>query len=206
MPAEKSLFYYGSLFHWLFDRPLAEARQVVTDLVPAGSSVLDIGSGTGMLCAALREKNCRVIGLDLSLRMIRYAEKHNRYDDVRFVHGDATDLSEVADRSFDYATLVFLIHELPREAQLRALNEAVRVARNLVIVDSTVPLPKNLGARGQRFVEATFGRDHYRHFKAFLASGGILGVLEAAALPVAVGHRAVFWRNCREIVVASRVQ
>jgi ubiquinone/menaquinone biosynthesis C-methylase UbiE len=136
--------------------------------------------------------------------MLRYAEKHNRHDDVRFVHGDATDLSEFGSRSFDYATLLFLIHELPRESQLRVLGEAARVADNVIIADATAPLPKNAGARGIRFVEATFGRDHHRHFQAFLAGGGITGVLEAAGLPLAVGHREVFWRGCREVVLASR--
>lgn len=205
MPGDKSVFYYGRLYHWLFDPPLAEARRVVTDLVPEGSSVLDIACGTGLLCAALRERNCRVTGLDLSLRMLRYAEKHIPYSDVRFVHGDATNLGEFAGRSFDYATLLLLMHEIPRELQLRVLAEAARVADTLVIVDAISPLPKNREARGIRFVEATFGRDHHRDFKAFLAGGGIMGVLEAAGLPLAVGHRAVFWHGCREVVVASRV-
>ena len=204
MPGDKSLFFYGRPYRWLFDRPLAEGRQVVADLVPEGSTVLDIACGTGLLCAALSKKNCRVTGLDLSLRMLRYAEKHSRCDDVRFVHGDATDLSEFAGRSFDYATLLFLIHEVPRESQLRVLAEAARVADTVVIVDAISPLPKNRGARGIRFVEATFGRDHHQYFKAFLAGGGISGILEAASLPLTVGHRAVFWHGCREVVVASK--
>jgi SAM-dependent methyltransferase len=204
MPEDKSLFFYGRLYHWLLDRPQAEARQVIAGLVPEGSSVLDIACGTGLLCTTLREKNCRVTGLDLSRRMLRFAEKRNRYDDVRFVHGDATDLGEFGDRSFDYATLLLLLHEIPRESQRRVLGEAARVADHLVIVDSVVPLPRNAGGRGIRVVETTFGHDHHPQFKAFLAGGGIVGALEASGLPFAVGHRAVFWRGCREVVVASK--
>ena len=204
MPDDKSLFFYGRLYHLLLDRPLAGARRVVTSLVPDGSSVLDVACGTGLLCTALREKNCRVTGLDLSLRMLRFAEKRNRHDDVRFVHGDATDLSGFEDRSFDYATLLLLLHELPRESQLRVLGEAARVADHLVIVDSVVPLPRNAGGCGIRLVEATFGHDHHPQFKAFLAGGGIMGALEASGLPLAIGHRAIFWRGCREVVVASK--
>lgn len=204
MPEDKSLFYYGRLFHWLFDKPLAESRQVVANLVPEGSRVLDIGCGTGELCFALRDKGCQVVGIDLSLRMLRFAEKRNQGDGVKFLHRDAADLSEFEDDSFDYATLLFVIHELPREAQRRVLGEAVRVARHIVVIDSRVPLPRNSGGRSIRFVEATFGRDHHRHFKDFLAAGGITAVLEAAALPVAVRHRATFWRDCREVVLASK--
>jgi hypothetical protein len=28
--------------------------------------------------------------------------------------------------------------------------------------------------------------------------------MEASGLPLTVGHRAVFWRGCREVVVASK--
>jgi hypothetical protein len=54
---------------------------------------------------------------------------------------------------------------------------------------------------GIRFVEATFGRDHNPNFKAFLGAAGIVGILKASELPISVEHRALFWRNCREVVV-----
>ncbi len=61
MPIDKSSFFYGPLYHRLFDPQLAEARQVAVDLIAEGSSVLDIGCGTGLLCFSLKEKkNCHV--------------------------------------------------------------------------------------------------------------------------------------------------
>jgi ubiquinone/menaquinone biosynthesis C-methylase UbiE len=204
MPQDKSLFFYGPIYHRLFDPQLAETRQVAQDLIPGGSSVLDIGCGTGLFAFALREKkDCRVVGLDLSLRMLEFARTSNRFPDVTFVRGDATDLSAFADRSFDYATLLMLMHELTRPQQLRVLDEALRVAGRTVIIDSVSLLPKNAGGIGIRLVEATFGRDHNPNFKAFLAGAGIGGILRDSALPVRVEHRSVFWRNCREVVVAS---
>jgi ubiquinone/menaquinone biosynthesis C-methylase UbiE len=204
MPQDKSLFFYGPIYHRILDPQLAEARQVAVDLIPPGSSVLDVGCGTGLLCSALREqKNCRVVGLDLSLRMLEFARLRNRFPDVRFVHGDATDLRAFADRSFDFATLLMLVHELTRPQQTLVLKEALRVAGRAIIIDSVSPLPKNAGGIGIRLVEATFGRDHNPNFKAFLASAGIAGILRDSALPVSVEHRSVFWRDCREAVVVS---
>ncbi len=205
MPADKSQFYYGWIYHKLLDPPLAEGRQVTVDLVGEGSSVVDLGCGTGQLCLALRaKKRCRVVGLDLSLRMLEFAQKSNPYDDVTFFHQDASDLADFGDRNFDCATALFLLHELPREVQLRVLSEALRVAERVILVDSRVPLPRNPGGFGVRFVEATFGRDHYDHFRSFLAGGGITGLLQDSGLSITVEHRSIFWRNCREAVVVCR--
>jgi ubiquinone/menaquinone biosynthesis C-methylase UbiE len=207
MPVDKSLFFYGPIYHRLFDPQLAEARQITVDLVAEGSSVLDIGCGTGLLCFALKEqKNCRVVGLDLSLRMLEFARKANPFPEVTFAHGDATDLSAFADLAFDYATLLMLVHELAASQESRVLGEALRVARRALIIDAVSPLPRNAEGIGIRAVEATFGREHNPNFKAFLRRGGIGGILEGSALPVSIEHRSVFLRNCREVVVVSRRQ
>ena len=205
MPVDKSLFFYGGIYHKLLDPHQAEAREVIAGFIPEGSSVLDIGCGTGQLCFALREKKqCRVVGIDLSIRMLRFAEKSNPYNEVTFVHQDATDLSGFGDCTFDFATVLILMHELPREKQLCVLSEALRVAHKAIIVDASVPLPKNPSGLGVRFVEATFGRDHHGYFRNFLATGGIMGLLHNSGLPITIAHRSAFWRNCREVVMVSR--
>ena len=203
MPVDKSLSYYGWIYHKILDPLTAEERRGAADLIPTASSVVDIACGTGQLSQALRKKGCRVLGIDISLRMLRFAESHNRYADVQYRHLDATGLDELADRAFDYATLILLLHELPREKQAQALREALRVARRAVLVDSKAPLPLNANGRAVRLVEATIGRDHHPHFQAFLAGGGIPGVLERSGLAVTVEHRATFSRDCREVFVLS---
>ena len=126
MLQDKSLFYYGPIYHRVFDGKLEEARQMIVDIIPEGASVLDIGCGTGELCFELcQQKNCKVIGLDLSLKMIRFAEERNTYPDVTFVHGDATELSVYSDHAFDFAVMLVFIHELEEETQKRALGEAL---------------------------------------------------------------------------------
>ena len=60
MPVDKSLFYYGTIYHRVIDGKLEEARQAIVDLVPEESSVVDIGCGTGELCFELCLSGCDI--------------------------------------------------------------------------------------------------------------------------------------------------
>ena len=121
-----------------------------------------------------------------------------------FKHLDATDLSGIKDRAFDYATVLLLLHELGREKQLQVLSEAARVAERIILVDSCVPLPWNFNGLVLRTVEATFGLEHNPNFRGFLASGGIPALVEDWGRQVDILHRSIFWRGCREVVMLSQ--
>jgi ubiquinone/menaquinone biosynthesis C-methylase UbiE len=58
------------------------ARQVVKMGVPPGGKVLDVGTGPGFVAIAvarrLRERNCEVVGLDLSGAMLTVADENAR--------------------------------------------------------------------------------------------------------------------------------
>jgi SAM-dependent methyltransferase len=204
MPDDESKFVHGRVYHGLFDPPLAECRKVVTDLVPEGSSVLDIACGTGELCFGLREaKHCRVVGVDLSLRQLDFAQRSNRFDDVQFHHMDASNLASFGPRAFDYATVMLLMHELPRKTRLKVLAEAFRVASTVVMVDGRAPLPWNIHGLALRIVEASAGPRDYDLFREFLAGGGIRGLLKDSPLQITILHHSVFWHNCREVIVLS---
>jgi SAM-dependent methyltransferase len=191
--------YYGRIYHILFDRKLDAGRS-------AGASVLDVASGTGDLALALRrEKNCRVVGIDLSPRMLEFAAKHNPYDDVSFAWQDATDLKDFSSGAFECATMTLLLHELPREARAQAVSEALRVARKVIVADCIAPLPKDPDGLSVRLIEWV-GRHHYHDFRDYLARGGLDGVLDdvkRAKSGVEVGHREVPKGTCREILILS---
>jgi SAM-dependent methyltransferase len=200
--ADKDRFMHGAVYHTLWDRPLAAARRKVIDVVPDGSSVLDIACGTGELCFELAAlKNCQVVGIDLSHRMIEFAQKRNRYQNVRFLNSDGADLGVYGPQGFDFATILFLLHEVSRRIRISVVNEALRVARKTIVVDSVVPLPKNLHGIALRIVEAIGGPEHYRSFADYLKAGGIGGILADSSIRAAVTQRSIFWHGCREMMV-----
>ena len=188
----------------LLDPLLKEARNNIIDLIPENSKVFDAGCGTGTLSLQLREKKkCKVVGGDLSLRMLKFARKSNPYDDVQFLHIDIGNITDYRANSFDYSIVCQVIHELPTDKQINVINELMRVGRRTIILDSNTPLPKNPVGIVIRMLDATFGRDHYENFKSYIASGGIVGILERGELTSKITQRFVFKSNCQQIVVLS---
>lgn len=201
----RSRFLHGAIYHVLFDQPLAEVRKVVANAVPAASRVLDVACGTGELCFELaKNRNCQVVGVDLSPRMLAFARRRNRDRMVRFELGDGTDLARFRPDSFDIVTIVLLLHELSRDHQARVLHESLRLAPRVIAVDSKAPLPRNLHGLALRVVEALGGPGHYRTFAEYLAAGGFDGILADARVRACVIDRSVFWHGCRERLVLER--
>jgi SAM-dependent methyltransferase len=204
-PEDKSLFYYGGLYRRIFDPLIRPSRNAVVQRIPAGSSVLDIGCGTGALCFDLRRvKNCRVVGIDLSRKMLDFARSVNRYEDVEFRHVDAAGIGGDGAESFDYAVILNVVHELTPDGRVKLLREAFRLARNTIVVDVEAPLPWNVAGIVKRLIEITFGFDHYPRFRSYLRSGGLPAVFDACGRSSSIVERTVCDRGIHLLVRASR--
>jgi ubiquinone/menaquinone biosynthesis C-methylase UbiE len=93
--------------------------------------VLDVGGGTGIHARWLAEAGFEVTLVDL---MPEHVEQAARIDGVTAVAGDARAL-DVQDDAFDVVLLLGpLYHLVEAEDRLRALREAVRVARSGAVV------------------------------------------------------------------------
>jgi len=92
--------------------------------VQAGTRVLDVATGPGILAAAAAERGASPVGMDIADEMIEEAKR--RYPEVDFEVADAADLP-FPDESFDAVTIsmgLFLMGEPDR-----ALRECLRVLR-----------------------------------------------------------------------------
>jgi demethylmenaquinone methyltransferase / 2-methoxy-6-polyprenyl-1,4-benzoquinol methylase len=102
-------------------------RRLVALAEPAaGRRVLDLATGTGDIAFALASSGCRVVGLDITPRMIELSVRKRDACDLRcgFVVGDMAALP-FPDRSFDVVTTGYGLRNVP--SLERALDEVARV-------------------------------------------------------------------------------
>ena len=96
---------------------------------PTPGRLLDLGCGTGRLCAHFAARGFECVGVDLSDAMLAQAQKNA--PTATFVKANLVDLSELPERSFDYAACLFSTLGMVRDAENRAkvLANALRLLK-----------------------------------------------------------------------------
>jgi SAM-dependent methyltransferase len=193
--------YDGWLYHLFVDPVLGRVRRLVREQVAAGSSLIDIGCGTGELLFSLADRCSELVGVETSSRMWSYANRRAQdqsHSNLRFILGDAADLRDFPTDYFDYATACMVLHEMGVSQRLPVLREMQRLSRNLVLVDYRVPPPANFAAVICRIIERLAGHHHYRNYLSFAKDGGLSTLLET--LDLAVHLEVPFHNRCLHLV------
>jgi len=180
-------FYDGWLYHLVVDPALTRARRLVREQVRRGSVFIDMGCGTGALLFSLADRCSGLVGVERSGRMWAYGRRRAEalgLNQIRFVHGDGTQVDTFRDGSFDYASASMVFHEMEREKRLPLLMEMRRLASTLIIVDYRVPLLAGVSGILIRFIEGLAGRGHYRNFRSFVDLGGLAPLLMQQGLAI----------------------
>jgi len=96
--------------------------------VQSGDSVLDVGSGTGAVTAAVAavSPSSRIVGIDSAAAFVAFAQAHHAGDLIRFEVGDAQQL-QFADRSFARALSLLNLNFIPDPR--KALQDMSRVTQ-----------------------------------------------------------------------------
>ncbi len=95
-----------------------------------GPNVLDLGCGDGTTALPAAELGARVLGIDIARNLVDAGNRRageRGLASCRFVQGDATNLADVADRSFDLVVSIFGAMFAPKP--LDVAREMVRVTR-----------------------------------------------------------------------------
>lgn len=133
--------YDRSILQWLLFGPSHRAmiRRIKAVAGDRPVTLLDVGCGTGVFAARVREAlpNVTVWGIDLSSGMLHKGQPRWRQltDDVQPVKADSERIP-FADGTFDFVTCANSFHHYPR--QDRAVAEMTRVLRpggRLMIID-----------------------------------------------------------------------
>ncbi|MEW6335778.1 MAG: class I SAM-dependent methyltransferase [Acidobacteriota bacterium] len=145
----------------VFDAHLRREYARTLDRVALGTGldVLDLGTGTGNLAAALHGRGHRVVGIDFSERSLARARRS--CPGVRLVLGDLFELGAVRSNIFDLVTVAYVLHGLPPPLRAAVLDHARRISRGPVLL-------LDYARRGPwyvRFIEFLEG-PHYPSFAA----------------------------------------
>ena len=180
----KDHFYEGWLYHILVDPLLRRVHRLVRSQVKPGSTLIDIGCGTGELLFSLADVGSELVGVETSKRMWSFADRQARargFNNVQILFGGAK-LENFLAGSFDYAIACMVLHEMDASQRLPVLKEMQRLAPHVILVDYRVPPPANLAAAMCRFIERLAGRRHFRNYTSFINNGGLLALYESFSL------------------------
>jgi len=183
----KNHYYDGWFYRKFIDPNLQEVRDIIASYLSENCSVIDIGCGTGAMSFSLAAKCRRIVGVELSPRMLRFANQQKAQlglKQVDFVLGNASDLSQFRDREFDAAITSMVLHEMPAEIRGAVILEMVRIAKEVILADYAIPQPKKLSGYTTFPVEFVAGPSHFKGFLSFYKNGGLPGLLESLGLTI----------------------
>ncbi len=181
------LFKAGDSVLKAYFRPSLEKLVEEVDL--KGKTVLDVGTGTGVWAFLMTEKGAIVHGVDFAERMLIKARELYG-DKITFSIGDAENLSEFKDNSFDIVTASFVLHGSVKEVRMKMLVEMKRISKNLVVINDFGAKP-SLIMRFIEFIEGSdyknFIRDFHSEMKEHFSETKKINVLKGT--PVYIGKK-----------------
>lgn len=143
-----------------------------------GKSVLDVGCGTGAWLATLNAYDLqKAVGADFTEKMLTEARRN--HPGLKCLAGDAENLSQFEDQSFDIVTATFVLHGMKAEKRSRVLNEMKRIARQHVVIhdfhgpsELIVRILETLERSDYKYFKKHFETEMQEHFgKSFLVNG-----------------------------------
>jgi len=174
--------------------------------IQKGMKVLEVACGTGTQAVRFKKAGAEYTGVDLSPAMLGVAEKRN----LICLHADGTELP-LKDNTFDLSTITLALHEVDPEISRQIVLEMIRVTKDdgfLVIVDYTKSNKKSIyrkiGNSSIHYIEKLVGGSHYRNYKKFMTSGGLIAFLKSFDFEI-IEQKLIFGGNIGIVKVQKRV-
>lgn len=121
--------------------------QAISDFIPPGGKILDIGCSQATAAILLAERGYKVTAVDARPECIQYAKMRYEFGDCTFINGDATSLK--LDHKFDAIILGEVIEHVPQPAKFIArCKELLRESGIIVLTTPNGLSPHNWLLRG----------------------------------------------------------
>lgn len=124
------LFYNKQKKH--YTKVLAGVKDEV-DLT-SYETILDVGCGTGALCAVLSEKGLKVTGIDPAEKMLAIARKKPENKTVQFINANVLEKLPFENSFFDISIASYVAHGLQEHERIKMYAEMSRVTSFKVII------------------------------------------------------------------------
>jgi cyclopropane fatty-acyl-phospholipid synthase-like methyltransferase len=187
MTIDKKHWYDG----WFYDKFVApnqdDVFRLVRDVIHDGSTVLDVGTGTGRLLFQLADKCQRVDGIDLSIKNVERAKRNlnsHGIPGISVYHASVEDFFTENHVTYSYAILSYVIHEIDSHKREDILVQLSNHVKKIILVDYAFPQPDWRTRVFNEIVEFAAGINHYRNFRSFIAASGLPGLVERTGLEV----------------------
>ena len=135
-----------SVFDWIapiyglfYKRQIRQFQKVIDQLsaeidITDGQTAIDVGCGTGALCAVLTNKGLKVTGADPSVPMLRVAAKKHTGQNISFTRANALERMPFEDGSFDLTFTSYVLHGLKAADRKTMYAELGRITKDYVII------------------------------------------------------------------------
>ena len=98
-----------------------------------GLRVLDLGTGTGAWAEMFRLNGAeKVHGVDFSAKMLEVGKR--KHPEISFSLGDAENLIDFEDNSFDLVTASYVLHGVKEDKRRRMLEEMNRISKKHIVI------------------------------------------------------------------------
>lgn len=104
-------------------------HQFFVDNLSSEDKILDIGCGNGLLAYSIAQKAKKIIGIDIVEANIKKAKSNNKFENLEFIHGDAT--KHEFDQQFDKIVLSNVLEHI--EHRIEFLNKLHRLS-NIILI------------------------------------------------------------------------
>lgn len=126
---------YGLLYHKQKKHFAKVVSGIATEMdLTTYANILDVGCGTGALCAVLHANGLTVTGVDTAEKMLKIAIKNLKGKGISFIRANACEALPFSDKWFDVSIASYVAHGMGEHERKRLYTEMSRVTRYKVII------------------------------------------------------------------------